>query len=168
MRKSLEKGWRYFLLTPFLLLASATTLFLHHGISLFSQEYVTSVFIILALCIPFGILMVFGNLIIRIMIASILVLFFILSLIDQAFLDEIIVELRYRYVLMALLLMISVGLYFIRQNMDKILFILLEFFLWDLFLLQRAYFSKKRGLMCLASQTISLYRHTFILFLMNI
>jgi len=144
MRKSLEKGWRYFLLTPFLLLASATTLFLHHGISLFSQEYVTSVFIILALCIPFGILMVFGNLIIRIMIASILVLFFILSLIDQAFLDEIIVELRYRYVLMALLLMISVGLYFIRQNMDKILFILFGVFLVGSFFTPESLFKEKR------------------------
>jgi hypothetical protein len=121
--------WRYLFIAPFLFLSHATTFFLHNGIPLFSLEYLASVFLILVLCAPFGILMVFGGLIIRIMTAAVLGSLFVLSMIDDPTLIVIVSWIRYIYALVALIVVISVGMYLVRQHMDKILFILFGVFL---------------------------------------
>lgn len=127
INKILE-GWRYLLIAPFLFLAHATSFFLHNGIPILSQEYLGAALIISALCVPLGLLMVFGGSIIRIIAAAILSSLFIVSLIDDSTLLVIVEWIRFKYAIAILVFVISVGLYFIRQHADRFLIILFGIF----------------------------------------
>lgn len=131
IKKALE-GWRYLLVTPLLFLSYITTSFLHNGFTLLSQEYLASIFVLLVLSSPFGILMIFGGRIIRVLTAAILVFVFILSQIPYKTLFENMLPDNPRAIVAIILLtifVIAVGIYFIRQHVDKFLLILFGVFL---------------------------------------
>lgn len=121
MLSTLQKNWRYLFLVPFFFMALLTAFLAENSIDQFSYEALITSLILIALGLIPGIIMVFSNLYVRILLATALLFFFIISQIKIFPLLPF--GLKYRYVTVAALFLIAGLLYLCRNYLDKLLFI---------------------------------------------
>lgn len=126
MFNRLRSNWHYLLLTPLLFTALETAFIKHNGISILSSEALFTYLILIFLGLIPGLLMVFGGVFFRVIIASILLILLILSQINT--LPVLPWGFKYRYVFPLFIMSTSVLFYTIRLHLGKLFFVIFGVF----------------------------------------
>ncbi|MFJ1268459.1 sulfatase-like hydrolase/transferase [Legionella lytica] len=121
MLSTLQKNWRYLFLVPFFFMALLTAFLAENSIDQFSSEALTTSLILIALGLIPGVVMVFSNQYVRILLTTVLLMFFIISQIKTFPLLPF--GLKYRYLAASAAFIIAGLLYLCRNYLDKLLFV---------------------------------------------
>lgn len=121
MLSTLQKNWRYLFLVPFFLMALLTAFLAENSIDQFSSGALIASLILIILGLIPGFVMAFSNVYVRILLATTLLFFFIISQIK--ILPLLPFGLKYRYIAALAAVLIAGLLYLCRNYLDKLLFI---------------------------------------------
>lgn len=127
MVNQLKEHWCYFFIFPLFLAALCTAFVKHNGINIIHKEVLLAYFWLILLGLLPGLIMVFGGLILRLLTVSGLLIFFILTQYNGLLILPL--GLQYRYVIPFFLLLFTIPLYFLREQLDKLLLVMFSVFL---------------------------------------